>query len=481
MKSGIKSNFIFDIINTVTNLLFPLITFPYISRVLSPDGIGIASFCQSTIAYIVMIAALGIPTYGTREVSKIKGDKAKLSQFTYDIVFIHAAFSILAYAFALLLLFVPVISNVASIYLIASLHIILNLVGFTWFFQGIEEFRYIAIRGCVFRVISAILLFTFVKDSSDVDIYVFILVIAEAGNNICNLFKLRSIVSFKGLKPSYSIFKRHMKEISYLFLFSVSTLIYFNTDNIMIGFIRDTEAVGYYAPALKIQRLLMGLVLSVSTVLYPRLSKLSLDNKEEFNKLSRRGIKAIFAIGVPIIAGVYSEGKDVIQLFAGDDFLPSSLALYLLAPVIVLGVCSNLISRLLICQKLDLTVLKCTSIGAITNILLNGALIYFLSYNGAAIASTISEIAVLGSMLIIGYYYIPQNLFSKALVKYLVAGGVMFISIWCVPIFEINIVFSLVFKSTVGLLAYLLVLFVFKDDIILPVIFQFINKFRCRQ
>lgn len=149
-------------------------------------------------------------------------------------------------------------------------------------FQGVEEFRFIAIRVLIFRILSLIALFLFVRESTDVYWYVTILVVSEAGNNICNVFKLRKYVSFKKVRIKWTNLRKHINPIVSLFLLSVSTMIYFNMDNLMIGFIKDDVSVGYYNPALRIQRLLMGFVLSLSTVLFPRLSSLASTDKNIF-------------------------------------------------------------------------------------------------------------------------------------------------------------------------------------------------------
>lgn len=131
--ASIKRNFIFDLLNNITGLLLPLITFPYISRILNPEGIGEVAFAQSIISYFVMVAALGIPTYALREVAKLKNDQDKLSSFTFEIFTIHAILSVIAYLVALSFVLIGRINEIWITYVIASTHIILNFLGFSWF------------------------------------------------------------------------------------------------------------------------------------------------------------------------------------------------------------------------------------------------------------------------------------------------------------------------------------------------------------
>ena len=478
-SSSIKKNFIFDLLNNISGLLFPLITFPYISRILNPEGIGEVAFAQSLIAYLVMAAALGIPTYGLRGVAKLKGDTNKLSSFTAEIFAIHAVLSIIAYTVALSLLFINRINEIRITYIIASTHIILNFLGCSWFLQGVEEFRFITIRVLIFRTLSLIALFIFIKESSDIYWYITILVASEAGNNICNIFILRKYVSFKNIKIKWSNIRIHFKPIVNLFLLSVSTMIYFNMDNLMIGFIKDDISVGYYNPALRIQRLLMGFVLSLGTVLSPRLSNLAITDKVQFSILSRQGFIATLGLSIPITLGVYALGKPLIMIFAGEKFAPSILTLYFLAPVILLGTCSNLIAKILISQDKEHIVLVATSAGAITNLLLNTVLIYYFAQYGAAIASSISEISVLITMIIIGRHYLPHSLLAKDILKYIFAAIAMFLFIMVLNNIlppSINLLVKCIIIFLCGIFAYGVSLILLKENFIIPKVKSIIHQ-----
>lgn len=474
--ASIKRNFIYDLINNVSGLIFPLITFPYTSRILNPEGIGAVAFAQSIIAYFVMFAALGIPTYALREVAKLKNDKQKLSTFTFEIITIHAILSLLSYLIALSLFFIDRINEIWLIYSIASIHIILNFLGFTWFFQGIEEFRFITVRVLIFRILSLVGLFVFVRESSDVYWYMAILILSEAGNNVCNIFMLRKYVSFRNVCIKYENLKKHIKPIVTLFLLSVSTMIYFNMDNLMIGFIKDDASVGYYNPALRIQRMLMGFVLSLSTVIFPRLSSLVTTDRTRFFSLSQEGINATLGLSLPIVFGIYALGKPLILLFAGEQFEPSILTLDFLAPVIILGTCSNLLAKVLISQEKERLVLIATSVGAIVNLFLNAALIYYFSQYGAAIASSLSELAVLITMIVIGRCYLPRPLLIFDAMKYFVASILMYtVVVWIVNICDVGALTSCMIGFFSGVIVYGLLLLILKEKFIVNNVIRFVS------
>lgn len=471
--ASIKENFIYDLLNNVTGLLFPLITFPYISRILNPQGIGEVAFAQSVISYFVMFAALGIPTYALREVAKYRNDKLLLSKFTFEIFIIHATLSIIAFILALSLYFVSQIKEIWFVYLIASTHIVLNFLGFNWFFQGVEEFKFITIRVLIFRITSLILLFSVVHESSDIYWYMAILVLSEVGNNICNMFMLRKYVLFKEFHIGHLDCKQHFKPIVSLFLLSISTMIYFNMDNLMIGFIQNDMAVGYYNPALRIQRMLMGFVLSLGTVLFPRLSSLASSDKDKFKILSKQGFNVTLGVSLPIVFGIYALGKPMILLFAGAEFVPSILTLYLLAPVIVLGTCSNLIAKIMISQDKERIVLIATSVGAVANLLLNSLLIYYYSQYGAAVASSLSEMFVLSTLIIVGRRFLPKSFLSVDSFKYLIASAIMCSAVYglehCLDIPEyMKCISGLMF----GIVVYYLILVLLKERYVISIMIQ---------
>lgn len=472
--ASVKKNYIFDVLNNVSGLLFPIITFPYVSRILSPEGIGQVAFVQSIISYLVMFAALGIPTYALREVAKRKKNKKDLSEFTLEILLIHVSLTIIAYLVACSFLFFDRINNIWQLYIIASAHLVLNFLGFGWFYQGIEDFKFITIRVFIFRTLSLISLFLFVHERSDIYWYLSILILSEAGNNLCNIFRLRKYVSLTNVKFCDLKFRHHFKPIISLFILSVSTMIYFNMDNLMIGIIKDDVSVGYYNPSLRIQRMLMGFVLSLSTVLFPRLASLANTDKEKFGLLSKSGFIITLGMSVPIVFGIFALGKPLIYLFAGASFEPSILTLQLLAPVIVFGTCSNIIAKVLISQQRERIVLQATTMGAIVNLLFNGILIYFFSQYGAALASTISEIAVLMSMMFFGRKFIPNGIVDKNIAYYFISALMMFILLSIlVHCLNYGLIINCIICGIVGIFTYGIMLILLKEHYLIPQVKSF--------
>ena len=201
MGKSIKLNFAFNLLHTIVGLVFPIITFPYVSRILMPDGIGQVQFFQSIINYIAIFSALGIPLYAVKEIAKVRDDNEKRSRTALEILFLFVSLTLIGYIIvAILCGVVSKISDNIPLFLILSLHLILVAIGAEWFYQGVEEFKYITLRSLIIRCCSLIALFIFVRDRDDLLVYALLLIIAEAGNNLVNFFHLRKYITLQRVR-----------------------------------------------------------------------------------------------------------------------------------------------------------------------------------------------------------------------------------------------------------------------------------------
>lgn len=198
MSKSIKSNYIFNLLNSVSQLLFPLITFPYASRIMMADGIGQVQFFSSIISYISLFTCLGIPMYAIREVAKVRNDVVKMSTTTVEILLLHAMLTIIGYvAVAIICMTVSDVQTDIPLFLILSATIFFTAIGCEWFYQGIEDFKYVAIRGLVVKIISIVLLFLLVKTKEDILWYGAYSVFGVLGGNIFNFIRLRKYLNGK--------------------------------------------------------------------------------------------------------------------------------------------------------------------------------------------------------------------------------------------------------------------------------------------
>ena len=197
-EKSLKKNAVLNIIRTVMGIIFPIITFPYASRILLPDGIGKVNFANSIISYFALLASLGIGTYATREAAKIRDNISALRKFMKEILVINLLSTVFAYSlFLLSLLVIPKFQDYKVLLLICSLTIIFNSIGIDWFYAAIEDYTYITIRTVIFQIINIAFLFIFVKTKEDIYLYAFMNVIASVGGNLVNFVHLRKFIKFE--------------------------------------------------------------------------------------------------------------------------------------------------------------------------------------------------------------------------------------------------------------------------------------------
>lgn len=425
---SLKRNFVLNLLNTVTGLLFPLITFPYASRILFPSGIGQVQFFQSIIDYIALCTSLGIPLYAVREISKIRNDKTLTSKTTAEILLLHAMLTFGGYLIVLIL-----ISSVGKIqvdiplFMLLSVTLIFNAIGVPWFYQAVEDFKYITIRTVAIRIISLFALFILVKTKEDLLYYGAITVFANVGSNVFNFFRLRKFIDFscfdlKSLNPG-----RHLKPALQIFVLNLIISIYVNLDSVMLGFLKNEQAVGYYSAATRLTKTILGIVTSFGTVLLPRFSNMIGNGQiDEFNILGNKAVSFVIALSLPLSIGLGFMATPIIHLFCGPNFDPSILTLQLIAPIILFIGLSGIVGmQILYPQGKERMVIIATAAGAIINFTLNYIFIPQYSQYGAAIATTCAEFLVIAIMLIIGKRHLPFRLLTKQNREYVLASLVM--------------------------------------------------------
>ena len=268
--STTKRNYVFNLLLTGFNILFPVISFPYAAKILGPVGIGKVQFILSFTQYFALIAALGIPIYGVRVISQSAHDSKLLYKNLGELLSIHIVCSIIISIiyFATIISF-SFFSNDKSLYFLSALIILMGFTSIDWYFSGIENFKLIAIRSVSIKLVSLICLFLFVKVKSDYTIYLAISLFSILGNNIINIISVR-----KHITIAYQGTKKHLKPLMYTFGTTVATSMYTMLDTILIGFFADERSVGLYSASIKLTKISIPFIISAATVLMPRISKL---------------------------------------------------------------------------------------------------------------------------------------------------------------------------------------------------------------
>ena len=249
---SVKYNFLMDFILKVSAFVFPLITFPYASRILTPDGIGKVSFATAVISYFQMVAMLGIPTYGIRACAKVRDDKIKLTRVVHELGIINLFTTAVVYVVFFISVFtIKNFRDQQLLLIITSTNILLNTLGFNWLYTAIEQYKYITQRSLFFKVLSVIALFAFVHQKDDYLIYASISVLSGVGSNIFNLINIRKFIYLKPV-GEYNL-KQHIKPILVLFAMCAAGSVYTHLDTVMLGLMNTDIEVGYYTAAVKMK------------------------------------------------------------------------------------------------------------------------------------------------------------------------------------------------------------------------------------
>ena len=393
-KKSFAKNYIFNLLYQVISLALPLITTPYLSRILGADGIGQYSFAQSIVSYFALAAALGTTLYGQRQIARVNSDPEERSRLFWEIFLfrvVGVTTAALIYCFTIL----PIYSEHALLYVVAAIEILAVAFDVTWFYQGMEDFRPIAICTAVGRLLAMVAIFVFVKDKNDLIVYVICYCVSILLGNVTAWKDLRRYLvktRLKGLR----IRKHFMPAVS-LFSSQFAIQIYTVLDKTMIGLItRSDFENGYYEQSQKLIKVLIALVTSLGVVVASRVTVLwKEEKKKDVYDLIYGSFRFVFALGMPMAVGCMLVLSRFVPIFYGTGFEPVIPIISILVFMFPVLGCSNVIGiQLLVPTGREKKLTASVIVGACVNVVLNAFLIYFFAAMGAAIASVIAEIAV---------------------------------------------------------------------------------------
>lgn len=446
-QKSLNLNMLLNAVKGLMGVIFPLITFPYISRILGVENLGRYNFASSIVGYIVLLAGLGIATYAIREGARVRDDKEQFGKLANQVFTINILSTIFAYiVLAVLLLTVPKFQDYTSLILILSSQVIFTAFGTEWMYSIYEEYAYITLRSIIFQIVSIVLMFTFVKAADDVNIYAIISVISASGANVFNYIHARKYHRVKLTKnPDL---KKHLKPILVLFAMSATVSIYVGSGTTILGFLSGDEAVGIYSVAAKVYTVVKGVFASVVLVSIPRISSLLGDeNKEVLTKTVKNIYSTLLTVTMPAVFGVAVLSKEIVLIISDESFLAASPAIIISA--FTMFVCLGAYfwgQAILVPFKKENIVLKVTITSAIVNVVLNFILIPVLNETAPAVSTLVSETIAFIWCMLAGRKYVGNVDGIKTGVK-AVFG--------CVPI----VIFSMLLKPViVNMYLYIIVL-----------------------
>lgn len=469
-KRSLGLNGLLNGIRSVLNLLFPLITFPYVARVLSVDGLGIYNFSNTYVGYFVLIAGLGISTYAVREGAKYRDNREKISKFVSEVITINIISTILAYILLLIsLVLFKALYKYAICILVFSVQIAFTTIGVEWVFIIYEDYAYITIRSILVKIVSIVLLFVFVKNRNDYLWYAGITVFASVGSNVFNFFYVKKLCE---IKPTFNFnWKYHLKPILVIFATTIAVNIYLSSDTTILGFMKSDYDVGIYGTTVKIYNIVASLLGSMVAVTVPRLSMLLGKNKiEEYRKVFSEVVNILTAFVIPGTVGLIMLSKEIVLLIAGNKYLPAVSSLRIIGLAIIFSNFSFIFSNCaLIPAKREILALKNTLITAVLNILLNILLIPAYSYAGTSFSTVIAEFMT----MILNYWsardLIKNSIFSNSvkhnLCTTVIGSTTIIIVCWLCTYFLQSLIIKILVAVILSSISYFCVLIVLRNSL----------------
>lgn len=462
MKKSVKKNYIYNLSYQILAIILPVITTPYLARVLGSNGTGTYSYTISIVTYFILFGSLGVSLYGQREIAYVQDNQEKKNKIFTELVILRFITMTLS---GILFYFIFGRNGEYSLYYkLLLLEMVANAIDISWLYQGLEEFKKIVLRNFVIKILSILSIFIFVKDKNDVWLYILIYGGTTLIGNVSLWFKSKKYAKFINLKKIN--IKCHIKPMLLLFIPQVAIQVYTVLDRTMLGTIlKDMNEVGYYEQSQKVIKILLTIITSLGTVMLPRIANFHANGeKEKIKEYMNKTFNFLYFLSFPMIFGIIAVSNNFVPLFFGQGY-EEVVKLLSLSSVLMLFIgMSNITgNQFLLPTKRQGEYTASVIIGACVNFILNFLLISKFKSIGATVATVIAEFFVTTSQL----FFIRKDLDLKKLIKfginYLIAGILMFIACEIVDYFIVSKIISILFQLVVGIIVYLGILLLFKD------------------
>jgi O-antigen/teichoic acid export membrane protein len=437
---SVKNSVFYNVLLAISQVFFPLITFPYLARTLGPEHVGVLNFAESIAKYFVMLAALGIPIYGIREIAKVQNELKARTKIFAEIFTINLICTLgLSFLFLGAVFFIPQLNNEKVLFYWTIAYFFFQVFYLEWFFNGMNQFKFIAIRQFVIRFFFIIFVFILIKSQFDYVNYMRM----QFGLSV-----LLAIINFNNLSKHISLNKetfsnldlrKHIKPLLYIFLTIFSISIYFSLDTILLGFLANNESVGYYSTALKLNKLIIAVFGAVTVAIFPSLINLYHSQQiEKFRELIRQVFFVLVSLSIPAIVIFISCAKEIVHVLFSQNFDRSILPLQITAPLILIVSLSSIFGfQVLSALAKDRQILYSAIIGMSVSVVLSILLVPSLMEVGEAITILVTELSVSVSFIYFTKKYFKVGGLTNMFLKQLV-GALPYI------------VFVIIFKSIIN-------------------------------
>lgn len=462
-EKSIKKNYVFNVLAQIVNIALPLITVPYVSRVLGPKGVGINSYTSAIVQYFALIGCLGLTTYGNRQIAYVRDDKEKMSRTFWSLVLLRMC--TLGIALILYILIFGMNKQYGNVYLIQAVAIISVIFDISWLFMGNEDFKSLFTRGLLVKILCLVGIFVFVKDENDLWKYILLNNgIILLGNLVMWIYVPKMVHK---VKRSEIDIRPHILPAAKLFIPTIATQLAQLIDKTMLGAISTEVQTGYYEQSLKITGFTISLVTALGTVMLPRMSNAFANGrKEEMNKYFNTSLKAVSFIAVPMAFGIAGISNEFVPWFFGPKFTDVKLLLMILSIQMFFIAINNVLGmQYLVPRNKNKEYTMAILMGALTNCLINLVLINKFNALGACVATVIAEIVITISELKIIKSDIAFKEYLRCLIKYVISAIFMYIIVRVIGSFMGAGVFTTIIQGIIGIIIYEIMLIILKDEL----------------
>ena len=467
MKKSITRNYLYNMSYQLLAIIIPIITTPYISRILGSENIGIYSYTISIVMYFITFGTLGMALYGKREIAYLQKDENKRSKAFWEIL-IFRCITLIISTIIFYFIFINKDSEYKIYYQILLIELISSAIDISWFFIGLEEFKKAVTRNFVIKVISVIAIFIFVKTKNDLIKYFLIYVLSNIVGNLTLWLYLPKMIKKVKLKE-FKILK-HLRPTIGLFIPQIAIEVYTLLDKTMIGaIITDKSEVGFYDQSQKIIKILLTIITSLGTVMMPRIASKFVDNKkEDIKRYMEKSFSMVFLLAFPLIFGLIAISKNFVPVFFGEGYDKVIILMQIISPIILfIGLINVTGVQYLLAIKRQKEYTISVISGAILNLILNSILIWKLGALGASIATVFAELLV----TIIQLIFIKDEINIKILAKqgknYIIASLIMFGCSLLINNLKISNITNIMLNVITSVLIYIIILILLKDDFLI--------------
>ena len=393
-----QKNIFYNVLLALSQVLFPLITFPYLARVLGPENIGLYNFSESYARYFALVAALGISVYGVREIAKKQDQPKALSNTFAELFLINLiATCTLSVLYIFTIGYTNRLSSHASLFYWSFVFFFFQVFVLEWFFTGINQFKYIAVRFFIIRLIFVAAIFIFIREASDYVKYMQLQVGLTFFLGVINFIYLFKFIDLKNIRIKELNLIQHLKPLFLLFLTIFSISVYLHFDTVLLGILADNESVGYYSAPLKLVKIIIAVLAAITAAMFPKMVQyFEQGDLVQFEKMLKQSFELVLSIGIPTALLVYTLAPEIIYILFGSSFELAVTPLQITAPLILIVSLSTIFGfQILSVHSKDSAILKSAIVGMLFSLIASFLLIPKFKQDGAAYIILCTELLVL--------------------------------------------------------------------------------------